>query len=119
MLDKKVAIYVPSTYNWKERASNELIAEWERQAKVTFARLFGGFTAVMGQGGYLLPNGELVQEAVRIVESFTDKEGLTKVDEVFDLARRMAIGMKQDTVAVVVDGAMQFIPAATLVEAAA
>lgn len=119
MLEHKIAVYVPSTYNWKQRASNKLIAQWEGEAKRTMAQLFGGFTAVMGQGGYLLPDGQLVEEAVRIIRSHTDASGLNKVNEVFDLARRIAVGMQQQSVAVVVDNAMHFVPAVEVNQAAA
>lgn len=116
MLDHKIAVYVPSTIRGNQPAPADLIAKWERQAKITLASLFGGFTAYHGQGGWFSPEHGLIEENVTIVQAFTDADGLAKVGKVKELAQQIAKEMEQEVVSVEVDGQLNFIaPPADLI----
>jgi hypothetical protein len=109
MLNKKVAIYIPSTVNGAEPAPVELIAKWTKASKVLLAKLFGGFTASIGQGGWYSDVHGLIEENVTIVTAFTDENGLVKVPELRELAEQIAADMRQEAVSVEVDGVLEFI----------
>jgi len=111
MLNKKVAIYIPSTTNHNVTASAEQIGKWTQSAKILLANLFGGFTATTGQGGYVSQKHGLIEESVTIVASFTDENGLTKMPEIRALARQIANDMKQEAVSVEFAGTLELISA--------
>lgn len=111
MLSHKIAIYIPSTINGNQPASADLIAKWVRTSKIKLANLFGGFTAYNSQGGYYSTEHGLIEEKVTIVQSFTDEEGLTKLDKVKELAVEIANEMNQEVVSVEVDGTLSFVSA--------
>jgi len=109
MLDHKIAVYVPSTIKGNKPAPATLVTKWERQAKITLASLFGGFTAYHGQGGWFSEEHGLIEENVTIVQAFTDAAGLEKVGKVKELAQQIATEMEQEVVSVEVDGQLNFI----------
>lgn len=111
MLNKKVAVYVPSTVNGNTKAPTELIAANVNKAKKTLAELFGGFTATPAQGGWYSPIHGLIQEEIVIVYAYTNEEGITKAGEVERLAKEIAASMTQEAVTVEIDGAINFIAA--------
>lgn len=111
MLNHKIVIWVPSTVNGNQPAPPELIAKWVRAAKILMSGLFGGFTTYNGQGGWYSPTNGLVEENVTIIQSFTDEEGLTKLDQVNELAKAIANDMSQEIVSVEVDGTLNFVTA--------
>jgi hypothetical protein len=116
MLNHKIAVYIPSTVKGNQPAPADLIQKWERQAKITLASLFGGFTAYHGQGGWFSPEHGLIEENVTIVQAFTDEAGLANVGKVRELAQEIASAMEQEVVSVEVDGQLNFIapPADTI-----
>lgn len=109
MLNHKIAVYIPSTVKGNQPAPADLIAKWERQAKIKLASLFGGFTAYHGQGGWFSDEHGLIEENVTIVQAFTDETGLAKVEQVRELAQEIAKAMEQEVVSVEVDGQLNFI----------
>jgi hypothetical protein len=107
----KVAVYVPSTLKGNQPAPPELIEKWVRASKIKMAGLFGGFTTLTGQGGWLSDTHGLIEETVTMVRSFTDEEGLKRIGEVKELAKQMAIEMEQEAISVEVAGELNFITA--------
>lgn len=59
---KKVRFYIPTE---KEDADKVVEA-----VVIRLSTLFGGATAIPGQGSYIMDDGELCQETVTLVESF-------------------------------------------------
>ena len=110
MLNRKVAIYIPSTLAGNEPAPAEVVASIVRRAKAKFAVLFGGFTAVQGQGGWVSEDHGLIEETVTIVQAFTTQETLDKhLPDIRALASWVALEMKQEAVSLEVNGTLEFI----------
>lgn len=109
MLQHKVAIIVPSTINGVETAPKNVVEQWVRTAKLKFAYLFGGFTAHAACGGWVSDQHGLIEEPVTVIASFTDDGGLSLVDDVRELAARMAESMGQEAVSVEVNHSLEFV----------
>ncbi len=109
MLQHKVAIIVPTTVNASEEAPKQLVNHWVQAAKLKFANLFGGFTTFKALGGWMSEQHGLIEEAVTVVSSFTNEDGLRFVDDVRDFAARMAEAMGQEAVGVELDHGIEFI----------
>ena len=108
-MNHKIAVFIPSTMNVHETASTEIINRWVRSAKEQFAELFGGFTSHNAVGGWVSPEHGLVEENVTVVESYTDEYGLNRLSEVKAFARRMAMALMQEAVAVEVDHSLHLV----------
>lgn len=111
MMTHKISLYIPSTVDGNKPASRAMVQKWVSAAKNTFATLFGGFTAIPVQGGYISPEKGLIEENITIVYAFTDADGLKHKALVKALAKRIAKAMKQESVSVEVDNAIEFIAA--------
>lgn len=109
MLQHKIAIVVPSTVNGNEPAPRQLVNHWLKAAKLTFARLFGGFTSHNACGGWMSEQHGLIEENVTVVSAFTDDEGLRFIDDVKEFAARMAEAMGQEAISIEVDHSLEFI----------
>ena len=110
MNNHKIGIVIPSTVNVNEAASSEIVNKWVRCAKVQFAELFGGYSSQNAQGGWMSPIHGLVEENVVVVTAFTDDQGLKRLGDVKAFASKMATALSQESVAVEVDHALQFVP---------
>jgi len=108
-MNHKIAVFIPSTMNVNEKASTETINKWIRSAKEQFAELFGGFTSHSAVGGWMSEEHGLVEENVTVVESYTDEFGLNRLNEVKAFARRMAMALMQEAVAVEVDNSLHLV----------
>ena len=97
-----VTLYVPTT------APAPLVAESLAAAKAMFAKLFGGYTVVKGEGGWFNEAGDLVEEPVYLVTSYTDKHIALYGRAVGELASMIARALAQECVAVVFDNDMVF-----------
>jgi hypothetical protein len=111
LLSHKIAIYIPSTIHGNLPAPSALVSKRVTQAKMKFAKLFGGFTAYKAQGGWVSPVQGLVEEDVMIVQAFSNDAGLASVPAVKALAQEIAREMTQESVSVEVDGTLYFIHA--------
>jgi hypothetical protein len=106
-LSHKVAIYVPSKVKGVELRNAH--KRWLTATLKRLGRMFGGSTYVKGVGTWVGDDGELVMENVAICYSFTDKAGLdANGDAVMDLAREIAADMRQEAVAVEMEGSLFF-----------
>lgn len=113
-LQHRIAVFVPSTINANESASAEVIAKWITAAKMTFARLFGGFTAHNAVGGWVSPEHGLIEEQVTVVASFTDEDGLGFVEKIKEFAAEMALALNQEAVSVEFDNQLEFVSPLTV-----
>jgi hypothetical protein len=102
-LREYVSLYVPSTeYNTE---STELGETWKLNTLREFANLFGGSTAFLSAGAYVAGNGELIQEKINIVKSFTTGETLlAKLHNVLNFAKQLKLAMKQETIGIEING---------------
>lgn len=108
-LSNKVALYVPSTLNVTEQADDALVSGWVTKTHVFLAGLFGGATSQLALGSWITANGELVTEKVTIVYAYADsltREHLTAL-KAYALDLKQAL--KQEAIAVDLNGILFFI----------
>ena len=109
MLNRQVKVYVPGTVDANTDAP-ERQQEWVRRSLEQLSRLFGGATAIPGQGAYISEEHGLIVEPVVIVSAFCDEAGLEEHrDAVIDFARQLGLDMTQECVSVEFDGTMEFV----------
>lgn len=111
-LSHKISLYIPSTVNGNQPASQETIDKFVSMAKNKFANMFGGFTVVNAQGGYMSPEHGLIEESITIVYSFCSSDQMANVPDIRQFAQLVAKGMQQECVSVEVDGSVEFVEAA-------
>lgn len=112
MLERRIAVYVPSTINGNQPAPQTLIDQILVETKSTMAKLFGGFTAINANGGYFSEEHGLIEEQITMVIAFaTEADYQTKQAEVFALAQSIARRMTQEVVAVELPYGLKFINA--------
>lgn len=105
----QVAVVVPGTNRVNQPLPPSEHAHWVRTALRTFSVLFGGATAVAAQGGWVTHQGDLVEEAVTIVYSFTSDLSIHHLRTVSQFAQVLGDALGQESVAVVVDGELFFV----------
>lgn len=109
MLNHRIAIYIPSTVDGNKQANPCHVDQWIEESKKMMADLFGGFTSFKAHGGYYSATIGLIEEPITIVQAFTDTNSIDKFEKVKELAKRIAINMRQEVVSVEIDGSLQFI----------
>jgi hypothetical protein len=108
MLNRIVRLYIPSTVNDVVDCKKQ--KEWVAKALKTFARLFGGATAMQAEGAWVMEDDTLVVEPIVLVYSFTDDAGLAEQRQVVErFAQQIAVDMAQECVSVEFDGELHFI----------
>lgn len=106
-LESNLKIYVPSTINVGTEADT---AEWADEAMTLLARAFGGATTHLAYGCWLSASGQLIKERVSIVEAYTDTFVLeTSIDEVYEFCLRMKYELKQESVALEINGVLHLV----------
>lgn len=109
VLSHKISFFVPSKIGQK-LVSKRLRNKWTRKVEAFFAETFGGATTYDVHGLWKGETG-VVRELVTRIESYTDAKGLKKIGSVEALAQELRIALKQDAVAIEVDGTMRLIAA--------
>lgn len=102
-LSHQIAVIIPSTVDVDVAADT---SAWVDEALALLSRLFGGATAMEGLGGWLSATAGLVKERVTRVYAFAEKLDNEKIAEVYQFVARMRHELKQEAVAVEVDGEM-------------
>lgn len=105
-LDHVVKLYVPSTYDVDQPIDN---TPYVNRTLEKFSGIFGGATAIDGQGAWLSDEKKLVKEKVTIVYSFGEKLDRKTMNQVVDYAKLLKEEMKQSAVSLEVDGKLYFI----------
>lgn len=109
MLNHQIKIYVPSTINGNQPAT-DLAACHVENALSVFAKIFGGATAIQAIGAYISQTLGLIKEPVTIVYSFTDdKTAADSIPRVMELARLICLNMRQECVSVELDNELIFV----------
>lgn len=106
MLTKRLAVYVPSKIGQAELPREER-EFWLKHVLAEFSHYYGGATAVDGHGCWLVDSGELVMEKVTIVYTFAEESA--DVSPVYATAERLASALRQEAVAIEVNGGMDFV----------
>ena len=108
-LKNKVEIYVPSTYNGNRPARILQALKVKKIAKA-LASMFGGATATKAEGYYISDTKGLIKERQMIVFACCDDEGLIQYKEqVKHIASELRDEMKQESIAITINGEMAFI----------
>lgn len=106
-LGSKVTVYVPSTVNVNEQVDN---TEYVDKVAKCLSEWFGGATSTPARGYWVSDIDGLVKENTTVVFAYTNTEGLEQhIDEVVDLCEWLKQMMKQEAVALEINGEMYFI----------
>ena len=110
MLKNRLAIYIPSKIG-QEEISVERREFFLKKVLADLSRTYGGATAIDGVGAWLSEVDGLVMERVTICYTFTDSNDFQPI---YRLAAELAAEMRQEAVAVEVNGGMDFVAAAAV-----
>ncbi|WP_044640650.1 hypothetical protein [Risungbinella massiliensis] len=105
-LGNVVKIYVPSTINVSQPIDNTPYVD---KTLTELSNMFGGATAVDGQGAWVSDTNQLVKEKVTIVYAFTDKLDKAAIEKVVNYTKSLKTEMTQSSVSLEVNGKMYFI----------
>lgn len=106
-LHHKVTIYVPATVDVDKEVDNSVQVD---AAAALLSGLFGGATSSPAVGYWLTSSGQLVKEKTTVVFAFADEKALEDgADKVVDFCRNLKEEMRQEAIALEIDGAMYFI----------
>ena len=106
ILENKFSLYVPSTISGNipalelQKAATEFVID-------EMIKMFDGATITSAIGAYRLATGEIVKEPINIVSS--SSSDLILFDLVCNLAKQVCQTMKQECVALEVNGKLHFI----------
>lgn len=106
-LASKVTVYVPATVNINEVIDN---TEYVKRAATLLSECFGGATSTDALGYWVSPTAGLVKENTTMVFAYAADADLKKnLDKVIDFCEELKEEMKQDSIALELNGEMYFI----------
>lgn len=106
-LSSKVTVIVPATININEEIDNTPYVD--RTASL-LSECFGGATATQTLGYWTSPTAGLVKEKSTTVFAYCSEKDLqANVDRVIDLCAELKSELKQDAIAMEINGEMYFI----------
>lgn len=109
-LESKVELYVPGTTDINHTIDT---SAYVQRVVTLFCQWFGGASVSKVNGYYIVAStGELVPECTHIVWSFCQTKDLVlHSPSVISLAQDICRELKQESVAVVINGTMSLVPA--------
>ena len=106
-LRHKITVYVPATVDVDKAVDNTAQVD---AAAALLSGLFGGATSSPAVGYWLTSSGQLVKEKTTVVFAFAAEKSLEDgADKVVDFCRNLKEEMRQEAIALEIDGAMYFI----------
>ena len=106
-LSSKVTLIVPATINITEEIANTPYVE---EVAALFSECFGGATAAQTLGYWKSPTMGLVKEKSTTVYAYcAEKDLLENIDRIIGKAYELKEKLKQDAVALEINGEMYFI----------
>lgn len=106
-LKSKITVYIPATVNINETIDN---TEFVNKAATLLSECFGGATSTEALGYWVSDTAGLVKENTTMVFAYAGEDDLKKnLDKVIDFCQDLKTEMKQDTVALELNGEMFFI----------
>ena len=106
-LSSKITVYVPSTCDIDKPIDN---TEWVDSCATLLSNCFGGATSCKALGYWTSPTAGLVKEHTTQVFAYCSDEDLqSKIETVLDFCEAMKAELKQDAVALEINGEMYFI----------
>ena len=106
-LKSKITVYIPATVNINEIIDN---TEFVNKAATLLSECFGGATSTEALGYWVSDTAGLVKENTTTVFAYAGEDDLKKnLDKVIDFCQDLKTEMKQDAVALELNGEMFFI----------
>lgn len=106
-LKSKITVYIPATVNINETIDN---TEFVNKAATLLSECFGGATSTEALGYWVSDTAGLVKENTTMVFAYAGEDDLKKnLDKVIDFCQDLKTEMKQDAVALELNGEMFFI----------
>ena len=106
-LKSKITVYIPATVNINETIDN---TEFVNKAATLLSECFGGATSTEALGYWVSDTAGLVKENTTRVFAYAGEDDLKKnLDKVIDFCQDLKTEMKQDAVALELNGEMFFI----------
>lgn len=106
-LKSKINVYIPATVNINETIDN---TEFVNKATTLLSECFGGATSTEALGYWVSDTAGLVKENTTMVFAYAGEDDLKKnLDKVIDFCQDLKTEMKQDAVALELNGEMFFI----------
>ncbi len=106
-LRSKITVYIPATMNINEEIDN---TEYVNRAATLLSECFGGATSTDAIGYWTSPTAGLVKENTTMVFAYAgEKELKNNLDQVIDFCENLKAEMKQDAIALELNGEMFFI----------
>ena len=106
-LKSKITVYIPATVNINETIDN---TEFVNKAATLLSECFGGATSTEALGYWVSDTAGLVKENTTMVFAYAGEDDLKKnLDKVIDFCQDLKTEMKQDAIALELNGEMFFI----------
>lgn len=106
-LSSKVTIYVPSTIDINKEVDTSAYID---NCATLLSNCFGGATATNALGCWTSPTMGLVKEKTTLVFAYCTTEQLNEhIEKVIDFCETMKTELKQDAIALEINGEMYFI----------
>lgn len=106
-LSSKITVYVPSTCDINKPIDN---SEWVDATATLLSNCFGGATSCKALGYWTSPTMGLVKEHTTQVFAYcSDTDLQSKIETILDFCEHMKTELKQDAVALEINGEMYFI----------
>ena len=106
-LSSQVKIYVPSTMNVNENFDS---IAWVDKTLELLSKEFGGATSTAALGAWVSNQGDLIKEKITMVFSYAKQEQLERsIDKIYDFCLTMKIELKQEAIAIEVNGELYLI----------
>lgn len=106
-LSSKISVFVPSTMNINVSIDT---SKWIDDCATLLSECFGGATSTETLGYWVSSSAGLVKERSTMVFAYcSDKDLQEHIEKVVDFAEGMKYALKQDSVALGINGEMYFI----------
>ena len=106
-LSSKVTVYIPSTTDRNKEIDN---TEYVNKTATLLSECFGGATSTPALGYWTSPTAGLVKEKTTLVFAYADEKSLNEnLDKVVDWCESLKTELKQDAIALELNGEMYFI----------
>lgn len=106
-LSSKIEFYVPATDKNNTEIDN---TEYVNTVATSFSEFFGGATSTLARGYWVSDINGLVKESTTIIFAYCNEKQLDEnLDKVIDLAEIIKKELKQDAIAININGEMYFI----------
>ena len=106
-LSSRVTVYVPSTIDINTEIDT---TKYLDKTATLLSDCFGGATSTPALGYWVSPTAGLVKEKTTMIFAYCDEKSLNeKIDSVIDWCETMRVELKQDAIALEINGEIYFI----------